>query len=100
MENLLFTFTKKNPPEFLVEQRAKSNEEKVTSNEQRGKSNEQRAKSFEQKVTSNEQRAKKFHLIKRHSKNQYNVKLQYKPTNQNTNNKINRKKNYVVQSSV
>ena len=86
MENLLFTFTKKNPPEFLVEQRAKSNEQKVTSNEQRGK--------------SNEQRAKKFHLIKRHSKNQYNVKLQYKPTNQNTNNKISRKKNYVVQSSV
>ena len=53
MENLLFTFTKKNPSEFLVEQRVKSNEQRVKSNEQRAKSNEQQAKSNEQK----------FHLL-------------------------------------
>ena len=35
MENLLFTFTKKNPSEFLVEQRVKSNEQRAKSNEQR-----------------------------------------------------------------
>ena len=52
MENLLFTFTqKKNPSEFLVEQRVKSNEQRAKSNEQQAKSNEQRATS------------KKFHLI-------------------------------------
>ena len=45
MENLLFTFTKKNPSEFLVEQRVKSNEQRAKSNEQRAKSNEQRATS-------------------------------------------------------
>ena len=44
MENLLFTL-KKNPSEFLVEQRVKSNE-------QRAKSSEQRTESNEQKVTS------------------------------------------------
>ena len=54
MENLLCTFTqKKNPPEFLVEQRGKSNE-------QQAKSNEQEVTSNEQKVTSNEQGAKSF----------------------------------------
>ena len=46
MENLLFTFTKKNPSEFLVEQRVKSNEQRAKSNEQRAKRNEQRAKIF------------------------------------------------------
>ena len=45
MENLLFTFTKKNSSEFLVEQRAKSNEQQAKNNEQRAKSNEQRATS-------------------------------------------------------
>ena len=45
MENLLCTFTqKKNPSEFLVEQRGKSNEQ--------AKSNEQEVTSNEQKVTS------------------------------------------------
>ena len=38
MENLLFTFTKKNPLEFLVEQRAKSNEQQAKSKEQRAAS--------------------------------------------------------------
>ena len=38
VENLLFTFTKKNPSEFLVEQRAKSNEQRAKSNEQRATS--------------------------------------------------------------
>ena len=47
MENLLCTFTqKKNPPEFLVEQRGKSNEQQAKSNEQEVTSNEQGAKSF------------------------------------------------------
>ena len=46
-------YSKKNPSELLVEQRAKSNE-------QLAKSNEQQAKSNEQKVTSNEQRVKNF----------------------------------------
>ena len=48
MEKLLFTFTKKDPSEFIVEQRAKSNEQKLTSNWQKVTNNEQ-------KVTSNEQ---------------------------------------------
>ena len=46
MENLLFTLTKKNPSDFLVEQRAKTNEQQAKSNEQRAKSNEQQAKSL------------------------------------------------------
>ena len=46
---------KKNPSEFLVEQRAKSNEQRVKSNGQRAKSNEQR-------VTS-----EKFHLCREYS---------------------------------
>ena len=56
MENLLFTFTKKNPSEFLVEQRVKSNEQRAKSNKQRAKSesNEQKVTSNKQKVTSNE----------------------------------------------
>ena len=58
MENLLFTFTKKNPSEFLVEQRAKSKEERAKSKEQRAKSKEQRPKSNEQRATS-----EKFHLL-------------------------------------
>ena len=41
-----------NPFEFLVEQRATSNEQRVKSNQQRAKSNEQRAKSNEQQATS------------------------------------------------
>ena len=54
----MFTFTQKNPSEFLVEQRVKSNEKWAQSNEQRVKSNEQRAESNEQRAKSNEQRAK------------------------------------------
>ena len=54
----MFTLTKKNPSEFLVEQRAKSNEQRAKSNEQRAKSNKQRAKSNEQRARSNEQRVK------------------------------------------
>ena len=53
---------KKNPSEFLVEQRAKSNEQRVKSNGQRAKSNGQRAKSNEQRVTS-----EKFHLCREYS---------------------------------
>ena len=53
MEKFLLTFTKKNPSEFLAEQRAKSNEQKV-------RSNEQKVTSIDQKVTSNEQRVKSF----------------------------------------
>ena len=64
MENLLFTFTKKNPSEFLVEQRVKSNEQLAKSNEQLAKSNEQRAKSNEQRATS-----EKSHLQKNTCKN-------------------------------
>ena len=45
MENLLFTFTKKNLSEFLLEQQAESNKQRAKSNEQRAKSNEQRIKS-------------------------------------------------------
>ena len=41
MENFLFTFTQKNPPEFFVEQRAKRNEQRAKSNEQGAKGNEQ-----------------------------------------------------------
>ena len=52
MENFLFTFTqKKNPSEFLVEQRVKSNEQRAKTDEQRAKTNEQRATS------------EKFHLF-------------------------------------
>ena len=44
MENILFTFTQKNSSEFVVEQRAKSNEQmqKLTSNEQKVTNNEQK----------------------------------------------------------
>ena len=52
MGNLLFTFTKKNPSEFLVEQRAKSNKQRAQSNKQQAKSNEQRAKSNERQAKS------------------------------------------------
>ena len=46
MENLLFTFTqKKDPSEFLIEQRVKSNKQRAKNNEQRAKSDEQRATS-------------------------------------------------------
>ena len=45
MENLLFTFTKNNSSEFLVEQRVKSKGQQAKSNEQRAKSNEQPARS-------------------------------------------------------
>ena len=58
----MFTFTKKNPSEFLVEQRAKSNE--------------QRTKNNEQKVTSNEQRAKSFTFSKSKGANQVEIRLQ------------------------
>ena len=51
------TFTKKNPSEFLLAQRLKSNEQRAKSNEQRAKSNEQRPKRNEQQAKSNEQRA-------------------------------------------
>ena len=60
----LLTFTQKNPSEFLVEQRgksnkheqqAKSNELKITSDEQKVKSSEQKLTSNKQKLTSNEQ---------------------------------------------
>ena len=34
MESLLFTFTKKNLSEFIVEQRAKSNKQRAKSNNQ------------------------------------------------------------------
>ena len=47
MENLLFTFIKKNTSKFLVEQRVKSIKQRAKSNEQRAKSNEQREKSNE-----------------------------------------------------
>ena len=57
MENLVFTFTKKNPSEFFFEERVKSNEQRTKSNKQRVKSNEQRAKSNELRATS-----EKFHL--------------------------------------
>ena len=40
MESFLFTFTQKNPSEFLVKQRAKSNEQRAKSNEQRAKTNQ------------------------------------------------------------
>ena len=86
----MFTFTKKNPLEFLVEQRAKSNEQRAKSNEQRAKNNEQRAKSNEQrvksneqqtknneqKVTSNKQRAKSFTFSKSKGANQVEIRLQ------------------------
>ena len=52
MENFLFTFTQKNPSEFLVEQRAKDNEQRAKTNEQRAKSNEQRAKSSAFKIVN------------------------------------------------
>ena len=54
MENLFLLLLKKNPSEFLVEQRVKSNEEraKVTSNEQKVTSNEQKVESGEQCVKS------------------------------------------------
>ena len=52
MENLSFTFTIKNPSEFLVEQRAKSNEQRADSKKQRAKTKQQRAMS------------KNFHLVK------------------------------------
>ena len=54
MENFLFTFTKKNPSEFLVEGQAKSNEQREKNNKQQAKSNEQRAK--KKKKASNEQK--------------------------------------------
>ena len=73
MENFSFYFySKKNPSELLVEQRAKlkeqrakSNEQRAKSNEHRAKSNEQRAKSNEPQAKTNEQRArrKKFHFV-------------------------------------
>ena len=53
MENFfVYFYSKKNPSEFLVEQRLKSNEQRAKSNEQRLKSNEQRAKSNEQREKS------------------------------------------------
>ena len=61
----LLTFTQKNPSEFLVEQRvksnkheqqAKSNELKITSSEQNVTSDEQKVKSSDQKLTSNKQK--------------------------------------------
>ena len=69
----LFTFTQKNPPEFLVKHRAKLNEQRAESNERGAKGNEQRAKMNEQRGKANEKRAKtkeqratskKFHLNK------------------------------------
>ena len=56
---------KKNPSEFLVEQRVNSNEQRAKRNEQRAQSNEQQAQSNEQQAQSNEQRAtsEKFHLV-------------------------------------
>ena len=45
MENLSFTFIKKNPSEFFVEQRVKRNEQNVTSNEQKVTRKKQRAMS-------------------------------------------------------
>ena len=91
MENVLFTFTKKDPSEFLVEQRVKSNEQRVKSNEQRAKSNEQRAKNNEQrakrneqkvtsnkqKVTNNEQRAKSFTSTSQHLLQKLHFQLLY-----------------------
>ena len=55
MENFFVYFysNKKNPSEFLLEQRVKSNELQAKRDEQQAKSNEQRAK-------SNEQRAERF----------------------------------------
>ena len=62
----LFTFTQKNPPEFLVKHRAKFNEQRAESNERGAKGNEQRGKANEKRAKTKEQRAtsKKFHLNK------------------------------------
>ena len=49
---------RKNPSEFLVEQRVKRDKQRVKSNKQQAKSKEQRAKSNEQQAKSNKQRAK------------------------------------------
>ena len=54
----MFTFTQKNPSEFLVEQWVKSNKKRVKSSEQRAKINEQRAESNKQRAKTNKQRAK------------------------------------------
>ena len=56
LKNIFYSL-KKNPSEFLVEQRVKSNEQRAKSNEQRAKSNEQQVKSNEQRTTN-----KEFHL--------------------------------------
>ena len=82
MENFFAYFyppPKKKCSEFLVEQRAKSSEQRAESNKQWAKNSEQRAESNKQWAKSNEQRAKtkeqraktnkqratsqKFHLI-------------------------------------
>ena len=56
MENFLFfILLKKNRSAFLVDPRAKSNEQRAKSNKQRAKSKKQRAKTNEQRATSNEQ---------------------------------------------
>ena len=48
MENLLFTFTRKSPSEFVFVQRVKSNKQRAKNNEQRAKGKEKLAKSNEQ----------------------------------------------------
>ena len=48
MDNFfVYSYSKKNPSEFLVEHRLKSEEQQAKSHEQIAKSNEQRAKSNE-----------------------------------------------------
>ena len=55
MENFfVYFYSKKNPSEFLVEQRVKSNEQQAKSNDQRVKSNVQNVTSNDQNITSNE----------------------------------------------
>ena len=60
MENFfVYFYSKKNPSEFLVEQRVKSNEQQAKSNDQRVKSNVQNVTSNDQNITSNEPKGMK-----------------------------------------
>ena len=60
MENFfVYFYSKKNPSEFLVEQRVESNEQQAKSNDQRVKTNVQNVTSNDQNITSNEPKGMK-----------------------------------------